>query len=69
MTKKDYILIANAYVTAYLNCRMSGEELSGSQEDYIIDSLIRTFQADNNKFDQEKFIDYINKKIEALNFN
>lgn len=58
MTKKDYILIANAIITTR---GQAGYLENYKQVEYhLIENLKDLLKKDNNKFDIKRFEDYIN---------
>jgi len=69
MTKKDYIKIADVLKRSKKWLTVLRDNNPDSYNDLkplrgvqmIIDTLCTTLQADNPRFDRDKFIDYINK--------
>jgi len=58
MTKKDYILIAEAIVKQYKNLPESTRNLNG-----LIDPFIMPLKLENASFDISKFEKYIRSKL------
>ena len=64
MTKKDYILIAEAIVKSYITLYELDNSKKRADSLYtLIDNLCLSLKEDNINFDCQKFILYINKKI------
>ena len=55
MTKKDYIVIAKAIVSAKLNLKLKQIRNADDAIDEVVDNLCYTFYGDNNKFDAKRF--------------
>lgn len=61
MTKKDYIKIANVFKRAINTARLSDDRrIMDLTIRALIESFGDMFKADNYRFDNDRFIDYIN---------
>ena len=61
MTKKDYVIIADAFSQARNEIGQDRDMLGGLFT--IQDILVKTLKKDNPRFNEDKFIEYINDKI------
>jgi len=68
MTKKDYVIIAEAIAEAHNNCRefIDGEDVATAQEGVskVRIALERRLYADNRRFDVNRFRDYIEQQVQ-----
>ncbi len=62
MTKKDFILIAEAIREFYIIAEKRGIELTERQKELLLGQLEAQLYESNDRFDAERFENYINKK-------
>ena len=59
MTKKDYIKFADLFLTLRSNKEWNG--WNGQLEHEILNGMCRIFENDNSRFNNDTFLNYINK--------
>jgi len=70
MTKKDYVLIAEAFIDGYKTSANTLKMLPRGDRIYILDLyvsyMVRWLLADNSRFDRQRFIGYIKDRVRGI---
>jgi hypothetical protein len=61
MTKKDYIMIAEAVVTAHVNGTGSREAVEALE--WFVHEIALALKRDNSAFDSRRFTQYISQRV------
>jgi len=61
MTKKDYIKFADLFLK--LRADKQWNNWNGEIERQLLNGMCRIFESDNSRFDNDTFLNYINKRI------
>ena len=62
MSRKDYVLIADSLALAYMG---KNEDTIG-QFSLVVDKMVNSLSADNERFDSSKFREYIFEKVKQF---
>jgi hypothetical protein len=63
MTKKDYILIAEAFVDGYKNALVQQARTPNAMFDILVKAVAAWLTAENPRFDRKRFFVYIAQRI------
>lgn len=63
MTRKDYVVIADAIAKAMVR---SETVMTSDVSFYIVDELCFAFYKDNTRFDTDKFLRYVDKSYKKM---
>ena len=68
MTRKDYIKIADTLIDSFKHCYCYGLELQDMKAMFkvYINQFCLTLKCDNNRFNEERFLSYIDKRMGLL---